>query len=58
MLLVVKDCDSYKVYNPQSNTWILSEYKLESKKYVLTWASLVNSETVITPQNISTYYLV
>lgn len=50
------NCDSFEVYDPQSNKWTLSKQKLLSKKHDITNAVFLNPATNIIQGNLFDFY--
>lgn len=50
------NCDSFEVYDPESNTWTLSDTKLRSNEHQRTRAFVLDPTTNINSRNISDYY--
>lgn len=50
------NCDSFEVYDPESNIWTISDMKLRSNQHQRTRAFVLDSITNINSKNISDYY--
>lgn len=50
------NCDSYEIYYPKQDKWVLSVNKLKSKEHYRTHAFTLNPTVDINPENILDYY--
>lgn len=49
-------CDSFEIYDPESNVWTISDTKLGSNQHQRTRVFVLDSITNINSKNISNYY--
>lgn len=50
------NCDSYEIYDPNNDKWILSNNRLTSKEHYRIHAFALNPSVNINPENILDYY--
>lgn len=50
------NCDSFEIYDPETNTWTISDMKLGSNQHQRTRVFVLDPTTNINSENISNYY--